>query len=292
MRQLIPGGVRAVLVAVIFAALAPLAPLPAAANGEVTCSSYNERGICVVWAGSTGDPGTGGSDGDSSGDSSDLNLIEIDGVKCMPAGLADPQPSLTNPVWEGHTDGAIYLCVVPDVAGGRFSVPLGTLQYWALSAPVAPDPEELAQQAVESMDLRAVDIGIVPEASAGSVGLVGMPNWMWVANPTATTFGPTTASASAGGWTVTASARVSRVVWDMGDGQVVTCGVGTPYDVSFGKADSPDCGHTYTRQGTYTVQATSHWVVTWSGIGAAGTIELDLTQSATVTIGEAQVLAR
>ncbi len=142
------------------------------------------------------------------------------------------------------------------------------------------------------MNLRAVQIGIAPEASAGSVGLVGVPNWMWVADPTATTFGPTSASASAGGWTVTATARVSQVVWDMGDGQVITCGAGTPYDASYGMADSPDCGHTYTRQGTYPVTATSHWVVTWSGIGDAGTITLDLTQGATVTIGEAQVVAR
>ena len=47
---------------------------------------------------------------------------------------------------------------------------------------------------------------------------------------------------------------------------------------------------TYTRQGTYTVRATSHWVITWSGIGESGTITMDLTQTAPVTIGEAQVV--
>lgn len=282
----------ACITASVLAVLATLLAPPASyAAGGATCLSYNAWGTCQIWSETPGDPGTEDSDGDTTGGSNEIVFIEVNGTKCLPAGLADPQPLPSEPVWEGHTDGAIYLCAVW-MGPGDFTMGFVTLQYWALSAPVAPDPEELAQQAVESMDLRAVDIGIVPEASAGSVGLVGMPNWMWVANPTATTFGPTTASASAGGWTVTASARVSRVVWDMGDGQVVTCGVGTPYDVSYGKADSPDCGHTYTRQGTYTVQATSHWVVTWSGIGDAGTIELDLTQSATVTIGEAQVLAR
>lgn len=258
----------------------------------MTCEVFDAYGSCKVWSETPGEPGSGEPD-DSPGDGwSGVNFIEVNGKKCVPAGLADPQPLQSDPVWEGHTDGAIYLCSVPDLAGPRFSVPLGTLRYWALSAPAAPDPAVLAQQAVDSMSLRAVDIGIVPEASAGSVGLVGMPNWMWVANPTATTFGPTSASASAGGWTVTATARVSQVVWDMGDGQSITCGAGTPYAASYGKSDSPDCGHTYTQQGTYTVRATSHWVVTWSGIGDAGTIALDLTQSATVTIGEAQVLAR
>ena len=140
------------------------------------------------------------------------------------------------------------------------------------------------------MNLRAIDIGLVPEPRAGSVGLVGMPNWMWVDSPAQNTWGPITRSASAAGWTVTATAKVSQLNWDMGDGQVVTCGAGTPYQDSFGRQSSPTCGHTYTRQGSYTVRATSHWVITWSGIGEAGTITMDLTQSAPVTIGEAQVL--
>ena len=65
---------------------------------------------------------------------------------------------------------------------------------------------------------------------------------------------------------------------------------GTPYRDSYGKSKSPDCGHTYTRQGAYTVRASSHWVITWAGIGQAGTIPMDLTQAALVTIGEAQAL--
>ncbi|WP_460120339.1 hypothetical protein [Streptomyces phaeofaciens] len=40
--------------------------------------------------------------------------------------------------------------------------------------------------------------------------LVGMPMWMWV-NQSATTYGPNTASASAGGVTVTATAKVSKI---------------------------------------------------------------------------------
>lgn len=140
------------------------------------------------------------------------------------------------------------------------------------------------------MQLRAIDVGIVPEARPGSVGLVGMPNWMWVENPAQNTWGPITRTASAAGYTVTATAKVAQVVWDMGDGQVVTCGEGTPYEDSFGKKSSPTCGHTYIRQGEYTVTATSQWVITWSGIGQTGTIPMNLTRTADLTIGEAQVL--
>ncbi|MGB8384434.1 MAG: hypothetical protein WCG47_24895, partial [Dermatophilaceae bacterium] len=103
-----------------------------------------------------------------------------------------------------------------------------TMQYWAASAPAPPpDPRQLAQQAVASMNLSAITIGLVPEPEEGAVGLVGMPNWMWVENPSENTWGPITRSASAAGWTVTATGRVSQVEWSMGDGQVVSCGAGT-----------------------------------------------------------------
>ncbi len=267
---------------------------PAAVAEGATCVSYNLFGVCILWAEAPADPGGGGGSGSgSSGGSDGIPVMYIDGHSCLPVGLADPQPPQSEAVWEGHTDGAIYLCGVPARAG-MFVVGY-LIQYWAPTAPAAapPDPELLARDAVAAMQLQAVRVGIAPEARAGSVGLVGMPNWMWVSTPDAQTFGPITRTASAGGWVVSATAKVASVSWDMGDGRLVTCtGPGTPYDAAFGTSSSPDCGHTYTRQGTYTVTATSHWVVTWSGIGQAGTISLDLTQAADVTIGEAQVLTQ
>jgi hypothetical protein len=251
-------------------------------------------GECTVWTpppeGPPGDenPGSGGTGG---GGGPVDPFITVNGVRCRPAGLVDPQPPKTEAIWGGHTDGAIYNCITHRSVAPAGPSPGSVIQYWAASAPVPPpDPAVLARQAVASMQLRAIDVGIVPEARPGSVGLVGMPNWMWVENPSQNTWGPITRTASAGGWTVTATARVAQVVWDMGDGQVVTCGEGTPYEDSFGKKSSPTCGHTYIRQGEYTVTATSQWVITWSGIGQTGTITMDLTRSADLTIGEAQVL--
>jgi len=143
------------------------------------------------------------------------------------------------------------------------------------------------------MQLRAVRIGIVPEDRPGRVGIIGLPTWMWVADPGRRTWGPMTRSVSAAGYTVTATAKVQRVVWAMGDGSTVTCRTrGTPYRDAFGKRSSPDCGHTYTRQGTYSVRATSYWSVEWAGIGQTGEIALDFTRTAVITMGEAQVLSQ
>ncbi|HET7477081.1 MAG TPA: hypothetical protein VFJ97_13800 [Dermatophilaceae bacterium] len=142
------------------------------------------------------------------------------------------------------------------------------------------------------MQLRAIRIGIVPESRPGSVGIIGMPTWMWARTPDQRALGPITRSASAGGFTVTATATVDRVAWAMGDGDTVTCnGPGTPYVDSYAKKSSPTCGHTYTRQGTYTVRATSYWTVRWNGLGQDGTIPIDLTDSTNITMGEAQVLS-
>ena len=159
-------------------------------------------------------------------------------------------------------------------------------------------PREVAQLAIERMHLKAIDIGIVPEPGPDSIGLVGMPVWMWAKAPNNQTFGPITESASAGGITITATARVLQVTWDMGDGTEIVCDTaGTPYKPELGRKDSPDCGHTYKNSSAgkpddaYTVTATSSWVITWSGAGQTGTIRLDgLTRSTQIRIGEAQVL--
>ncbi|WP_343990256.1 hypothetical protein [Terrabacter terrae] len=146
---------------------------------------------------------------------------------------------------------------------------------------------------MNAMQLKAVNIGIVPEPRSGSIGIIGLPTWMWVQGPAENTWGPITRTASAGGFTVRATAKVKKVVWDMGDGtQVVCLTKGTPYADSSGRQSSPDCGHTYTRQGSYAVTATSYWSVTWVGVGESGVIPLDLSRTTNITMGEAQVINR
>lgn len=198
-----------------------------------------------------------------------------------------------SPMWGGHyPDGAIYTCYNPFLTGGTRGY-----DFWSASQPggpaAPPDPRVLAQQAIATMNLKAVTIGIVPEDAPGRVGVIGLPTWMWAEGPGASTMGPITRSASAGGYTVTATAKVNRVVWSMGNGDSVSCtGPGTPYADKYGKASSPTCGYTYTRQGRYTVTATSYWTVDWAGIGQSGTIPLGFSRSTTITMGEAQVINR
>lgn len=197
-----------------------------------------------------------------------------------------PGIPLTDTVWDGHTDGMIYACA------GLGATPF-VYYFWAATSPSLPDPKVLAQQAVTQMHLRAVTIGMAPEPKPGSVGLVGLPIWMWAASPDAGSWGPVTKTVSAGGYSVTATGKVTKVVWEMGDGGAVTCtSPGTPYQDSFGLSASPDCGYRYPTQGTYTVRATNYWTVNWSGLGQSGVINRNYTSSSVVTIGELQAVVK
>lgn len=205
--------------------------------------------------------------------------------------LLNPQPPLSDSVWQGHTDGAIYTCAS---SAPGMSAPFAA--FWSPSMPAGPaapvDPAVVAQTIVEQMELRAITIGMVPEDSPGSMGVVGLPAWMWVDAPSEQTFGPMTRSASLGGVSVTATARVTKVLWEMGDGGAVTCtSPGTPFSDGHGGQQSPDCGYTYTRQGTYTIRATSYWSVDWTSTsGPSGSIPLQFTQSRILQVGEIQVV--
>jgi hypothetical protein len=198
-----------------------------------------------------------------------------------------PPPGQTN------EDGAWHVCYWPPPGSSWDPV-------WIENGMATIDPVLLANRAIASMNLDPITIGIVPESGPNRVGLVGLPVWMWADNQTANTWGPITRSASQGPVSVTATATVSSVVWDMGDGTKVTCtGPGTPYADRYGKQDSPTCGYRYEKtsseqpDGAYQVTATSHWVVEWTGGGQSGTIELDLTtETLPIRVGDAQVLTQ
>lgn len=242
-------------------------------------------------AGAGGSPGSAGSSGTkpaSGGGKAD------DGPKCTYTRY-NPQPTPEKLKAEFGVDAAkgdLYRAVCPDSAQGRqVWVPTGT------DAPAAPtiDPEAVARRAVDSMRLAGPDVAS-PRAAGKYV--VGMPMWMWVEQGP-TTYGPNTASATAGGVTVTATAKVSSITWTMGDGATVTCnGPGTPYAASQGKADSPDCGHRYAlpstgqKGGTYRGTATATWGVEWeaTGVGDAGQFTETRTSPFAVDVREVQVL--
>jgi len=200
-----------------------------------------------------------------------------------------PPPSPNDP-----RPGTVYNCYQPQTGA--------SYHFWQATPPPGaasgPTPRDVAQIAIKKMRLSAINIGIAPKPGPDSIGLVGMPVWMWAKAPNEHTVGPITESASAGGITITARAKVLHITWDMGEGTEVACDTaGTPYKPSYGRKDSPDCGHTYKKSSAheaddaYTVTATSSWLITWSGAGQTGTIRLDgLNRSTQIRIGEAQVL--
>ena len=212
------------------------------------------------------------------------NGVWSDRFQCYVKRMSN-QPPNSDQAWEGHKNGALYWCTTPDDQDSMI--------VWLPSTPglPPPDPRALAWRAIASMDLRAVKIGIVPDDKPGRVGLVGLPTWLWVADRGPSTWGPITRSASERGYTVSATARVERVVWAMGDGEVVVCRKpGIPYEKRFGERSSPECGYRYTKQGLYSVRAASYWVVSWRGMGQSGEIRFQLTANTRIAVGELQLI--
>ncbi|MFF8717045.1 ATP/GTP-binding protein [Streptomyces sp. NPDC015184] len=206
------------------------------------------------------------------------------------------QPPEGSALWEGKSAGdgaAVYQRTCRNGPGGT---PVYSSFVADAGNPVpAIDPRVVAQQAVSRMKLSGPKI-----ASPRPAGkyVVGVPTWMWVEKGPST-FGPATTSATAGGVTVTATAVVTRIVWDMGDGAQVACaGPGTVYAASYGRQESPTCGHTYTRTsasgggGKFTVTATATWSVQWqvNGGGEAGQFTETRQSQEQVAIGELQVV--
>jgi len=144
---------------------------------------------------------------------------------------------------------------------------------WVVTAqPQAPvDRAAVGQQAVSQLSMPAPTIEMAPPA--GAPQLVGVASWLWI-EPGA--WQSLSATATAGTVTATATATPAKVVWDMGDGNQVTCdGQGTPYSPSDPNATT-GCSYAWTQAssgqlgGAYQVTATVYWQVAWSAAGAAG----------------------
>ncbi|MFF8790803.1 ATP/GTP-binding protein [Streptomyces sp. NPDC015125] len=278
----------ALLIAATVSGNAHAADKPQPGTGGADCTMFS----CRVEAKEPGSPGrghqtsTGGSNsGDGKGRTSPVTCTYK---------KASPQPPAGSPDWEGHKpgDGAVYEQTCRYKNSADFSI---SRNVWAADPPKGGvDPAVLAQRAVDKMRLRGPDIGIVPKS--GGKGLVGLPVWMWTAK-TAETYGPNSATASAGAVTVTATAKVDQIVWDMGDGNTVTCTTaGTPYKSSYGKQSSPDCGYRYRHSSKdepgkkYPVTATTTWSIDWRGAGQTGQLTQTRQSQTQVSIGQLKVL--
>lgn len=215
-----------------------------------------------------------------------------DSDDCYWRRLEHPPPP-SDVIWAGHpAGGAIYAvsCAATHPGGTDGWV-------WAPTDPpgyggTGVTPQQLAQHAIARMQLTGPAIRMTIDGP--EMGTVGVPVWLWTeVGPT--TWGPNSATASVPGLAVTATAQARQIVWDMGDGRSETCrNPGTPYYV--GGIVSPTCQHIYERSSAgqpgeaYPVTATTTWDVTWSGGGASGSLTVTRQSTASVRIGEVQVL--
>ncbi len=150
-------------------------------------------------------------------------------------------------------------------------------------------PVVVAEQAARQLGLGSPTIEMAPPD--GSAQLVGVASWLWI-DPAA--WRAVSASASAGPVTTTATATPTKVVWDMGNGDSVTCdGPGTPYSPSDPNATTA-CSYTWPGPGSFTVTATVYWSVTWTAGGAAGGgnlgLQPGLAAEVPVTVTESQAI--
>jgi hypothetical protein len=99
-----------------------------------------------------------------------------------------------------------------------------------------------------------------PGINPRPTGLTGLETWLWYD-------GPREVGISTGvrGWTVTGTARVSEVTFDMGDGQEVSSATG-------GSEAEPAARYVYETKGGYEVVVTARWEadVVLSGPGLPG----------------------
>jgi hypothetical protein len=171
-----------------------------------------------------------------------------------------------------------------------------------------PAPAETAELALSQIVVPAPGIRTAPALEL--TGLVGIATWLWV-EPT--TWRPLSASASAGGLTVTATVTPTSVTWDMGEGRgtepVVCDGPGTPYRLDV--ADSlqrTDCSYTFQWASTdhrrasedgladdddlFHASATVTWSVRWvASNGESGALaSITSTTSFDLRVGEVQAV--
>jgi len=192
-------------------------------------------------------------------------------------------------LWAGRGDGAgtWYRKICYD-ANGLSSATI----VWA---PQRVDPQQLAQQALNEVPLPPAAINMNPPSERGQV--TNVETWLWI-DPAQ--WQPVSATAAAGNVSVTTTASPDHVVYDMGNGDHVTCaGPGTPYDQSRPAASqSTNCSYTYRHSsadqpgGRYTVTATVFYSVAWNATGiAAGGALAPVSQSSSVAIRVAEIQA-
>ena len=267
------------VVAIAVAALA--APVWADPGDFVNCQQHPTAPECVVNPSSPGGPG--GGSGGSGGGAVQCRDGSGRAVPCFIAGKGFfggdgcwYQPATGSDLAAAEALGGPatpperwYIGACGDPLSNLWPA---TLVKFRLFGGQGPGIDVLADEAVKRLVLPAPAIRVNPAPPTPQV--VYVPTWLWVDR---SSWGERSASAAAGGLTVTATAKPTKAAWSMGDGTSLTCpGPGTPWTSGANPAQaSPTCGHTYRHAaapgGTFTIRATVTWSISWAGGGETGT---------------------
>lgn len=211
-------------------------------------------------------------------------------------GWADPLANLPTQGSNVTADGQRSFYKECDGAAGQFVYLPPRRPGAGPGSTLAPTPGELAEEAAQQTVLPEPTVGFAPAPPIPQ--LVGLPSFLWI-DPGQ--WAPQSASASAGGVTSTVTATPKQVVWDMGNGESVSCdGPGAPYEPALSDEQQPSsCRYTYERSSarapgeTFTVTTTIEWDVSWEAVGAPGGGSLGTARRSSTTsvqVGEIQAL--
>jgi hypothetical protein len=254
------------------------------AYGTVDCAKEPTSPQCLITVGTSDGPGSKGSSGTSSCKDG-IGLV----VPCFIEGAG----------WSGG-DGCYYQPATgqdlsfaeavggPAVAPQRWYVGVcgnpptsAVTRYRLFGTP--PGPQLLADEAVKALRLPLPAIRVSP---APTNQMVFVPTWVWLGPES---WGNRSATASVPGMSLTATATPVKLILSTA-GQSVTClGSGTAWTPDRdAAAASPTCGVTYGTPGSFALQATVTWNVSWAGGGVAGTAPaMTTTASMNLRVSEA-----
>jgi hypothetical protein len=208
-----------------------------------------ENGVTIP-----GQPGSGGGGG---GSKSACTLTALSQQQAAFLGLQWPPP-------KGHTWEAIT-CPGTQPFGGVVLVD-------DAAGAAAVTPQQLLQIAIGELHIPALKPGTAPPV--GKDGLVGLPEWFWIAN-----WHPVSVTVTAGPVWARATAVPQQLTFDPGGGLAgVACrGPGTAYQPELPlSAQHTDCSYTYQQPSAgqpgnaFQASVTVSWNISWVGSGGAG----------------------
>lgn len=164
----------------------------------------------------------------------------------LPASAAG-YPVVAACVGDDGDTGVPFLLVVQDLSGAivaREPRCIGLTPDGTPALPELPEVPSIGEiWAAALRDLTRPALGINPRPT----GLTGLETWLWYEGPR-----ELAVSASIGAFTVTGTARLEEVTFDMGEGDPVTA-------TEPGSETEPAARFVYERKGTYDLEVTARW---------------------------------